>query len=188
MKTIKEYLIFKNKYAEIYNNEIIDFEGKKGTHIIYGKVGENEQDGVSILPVNDKGDVLIFREYRYGIQDYIYSIPTGSVEKDLTVFENAKKELLEESGLVSENWESLDLDIKSDPVVKNVNLHYFIARDCRRCKNNDVEKDTTESFKGYEWLDVNHLVHQINSGEKQFNLISLPIIYYYYISQLRKQV
>lgn len=54
-------------------------------------------DSVCILPlVGEK--VLLIREYRHTFRSWIYEIPGGGVDKKLTLIENAKKELLEETG------------------------------------------------------------------------------------------
>jgi len=128
METVRENLILKNRFVELYNNTVRLENGNLSEHFIMGKI-KKESSGVCVLPLNDKGEVFIFDEYRYGIQDYITNIPTGAVEKHLSVEENAKKELLEEAGLISNNLECLDFNTKNEPSIKNNKVYYFIAYD-----------------------------------------------------------
>lgn len=179
LKTISEKIILKNKFHTICNNVIETESGKLGEHIIFGQHGNNETDGVSVLALNDKGQVYIFREFRYGINGYIWTIATGGCEKGLTIEENAAKELAEETGLKSEELQSIAIKTKNDPAIKNVNVNYYIAKNCIPIEG-EIKSDDTESFMDGQWVEIDDLVEKILSGELEFSLYSLPVIFYYY--------
>ena len=63
--------------------------------------GENRPDGVIIYSLygEKKDRVVLIRQYRYTIGDYIYEFPAGLVEKGESFSEGAVRELKEETGL-----------------------------------------------------------------------------------------
>ena len=65
------------------------------------KTRENTPDGVIIYSLyGEKRDkVVLVRQYRYTIGDYIYEFPAGLVESDEEFHEGAVREMHEETGL-----------------------------------------------------------------------------------------
>ncbi|MCF0134668.1 MAG: NUDIX hydrolase [Blautia sp.] len=65
---------------------------------------ENHPDGVLIYSIyGEKHDkVVLIRQYRYTIGDYIYEFPAGLVEPGEDFHEGAVRELYEETGLLLE--------------------------------------------------------------------------------------
>ena len=63
--------------------------------------GENHPDGVIIYSVyGEKHDkVVLIRQYRYTLGDYIYEFPAGLVEPNEEFHEGAVREMYEETGL-----------------------------------------------------------------------------------------
>ena len=63
--------------------------------------GENRADGVAIYSLyGEKHDrVVLIRQYRYTIGDYIYEFPAGLVEPDESFTQGAVREMKEETGL-----------------------------------------------------------------------------------------
>ncbi len=68
------------------------------------KTGENTPDGVIIYSVyGEKRDrVVLIRQYRYTLGDYVYEFPAGLVEPGEDFHESAVRELFEETGLTLE--------------------------------------------------------------------------------------
>ncbi|MBQ7371906.1 MAG: NUDIX hydrolase [Blautia sp.] len=65
------------------------------------KTGKNTPDGVVIYSVygEKKDRVVLIRQYRYALGDYIYEFPAGLVEPGEDFHEGAVRELREETGL-----------------------------------------------------------------------------------------
>lgn len=79
------------KYEVASRKKVLDIEAEKLT-----------ADAVRIIPYfydeDKKLKVVLIREFRYAINDYIYAVPAGLVDEDESPFEAAKRELEEEIG------------------------------------------------------------------------------------------
>ena len=62
---------------------------------------QNTPDGVAIYSLygEDRSKVVLIRQYRYSIGDYIYEFPAGLVEPGESIHEAAVREMREETGL-----------------------------------------------------------------------------------------
>lgn len=178
MKTIKENLIFQNKYASVYNNDVIDFKGNKSTYLTTTSIYNPPQKGVCVLPLNNKGEVFLFKEYRYAIQGYINTLVLGGVEEHLSVLDNAKKELKEETSLISDNFVEVGFIAQFEPGKSNSDVHFYIAKDCVFLDGDYGE--STEDFIYEGWININELYEKIVTGKIKYNVASLPLIFYYY--------
>lgn len=68
----------------------------------------------------------------------------GRVDEGETPLQAAKRELLEESGLISKNWELFDT-CEFYPEKMDFKIYTYIARDCKKIKN--PTKDPGENIK-----------------------------------------
>ena len=73
----------------------------KTTETLKAVTRQNNPDGVVIYSVyGEKHDkVVLIRQYRYSIADYIYEFPAGLVEQGESYHEGAVREMYEETGL-----------------------------------------------------------------------------------------
>ena len=62
-------------------------------------------DAVMLLIQDSKKNLMVYREYRHGIGKISYTLPAGGIEKDETVLKAAKRELLEETGLMAKSFQ-----------------------------------------------------------------------------------
>lgn len=56
------------------------------------------KSAAAILPVNDRGELLLVKQYRHAVDEDIYEIPAGLTEEGEDVQESAVRELQEEIG------------------------------------------------------------------------------------------
>lgn len=62
---------------------------------------------VVVYPVTSDQKVIMLRAYRHGVGDITYLFPGGFIDDGETPLVAAKRELLEETGYESGNWQSL---------------------------------------------------------------------------------
>ena len=66
-------------------------------------------DGVMIIPITKEGEIVLIKQYRAPIDDYLYEFPAGMVDPGEDFIEAGKRELFEETGL---NCVSYDVLVK----------------------------------------------------------------------------
>ena len=62
---------------------------------------------VVIVPILERGQVLLIRQFRHALKRYIYEIPAGTSEPGEPLARCAKRELAEETGYSARRWERL---------------------------------------------------------------------------------
>ena len=62
-------------------------------------------DGVMVLPLTEEGEVVLLKQYRPAIDDYLYELPAGIVDPGESIEEAARREVFEETGLTCKSYE-----------------------------------------------------------------------------------
>lgn len=101
-----------HKYLNMYALDITYGDGRQGIYQIASRAGDagslklntgkNTPDGVIIYSVYGKkrDRVVLIRQYRYSIDDYIYEFPAGLVEPGEDYHTAGIREMKEETGLL----------------------------------------------------------------------------------------
>jgi len=82
-----------------------------------------------VIAVSESGDILYTDEEQPGRPPFL-SIVAGGVEGDEGPLSAAKRELLEEAGLESDEWELLEIWENHERI--EWSFHLFVARECRK--------------------------------------------------------
>lgn len=91
--------IYKNPWIEVTEEIIIDHLGKEK---LYGMVAF--QEGCCVLPIDEKGNVYLAAQYRYGADKRSIEAPGGAIDPGEDAQTAAKRELAEELGITPERW------------------------------------------------------------------------------------
>ncbi|MCI8416129.1 MAG: NUDIX hydrolase [Lachnospiraceae bacterium] len=100
-----------NRFLNFYTMDVVNTKGKEQSYYLASRAkspqelklttGKNKADGVIIYALyGEKQDrVVLIRQYRYSIGDYIYEFPAGLVDEGEDFQTAGKRELKEETGL-----------------------------------------------------------------------------------------
>jgi 8-oxo-dGTP pyrophosphatase MutT (NUDIX family) len=64
-------------------------------------------DSVTIVPVLSDGRIVLIRNYRYTLNEWVWEVPAGGIKEGQTPLEAAQMELKEEIGGQTEEWRFL---------------------------------------------------------------------------------
>ena len=85
---------------------------------------------MNVIALTPEEEVILVEQYRFGIREPTLEIPGGMVDAPESPLDGAKRELLEETGYVSDRWTRLG-KVSSNPAIQNNYTHLYLARDCR---------------------------------------------------------
>jgi 8-oxo-dGTP pyrophosphatase MutT (NUDIX family) len=104
-KTLNQETAYENAWIRVEHHEVLNPAGNPG---IYGKV-HFKNTAISIVAVDSAGFTYLVGQYRYTLNAYSWEVPEGgcSIESGESTLEAAKRELLEETGLVATKWTEL---------------------------------------------------------------------------------
>ena len=92
--------VYDNKWINVTEYDVINPSGGKG---IYGKV-HFKNLAVAVVPVDAEGNIYLVGQYRFTIDEYSWEIPEGGCPEGSDPLDTAKRELLEETGLIAGEW------------------------------------------------------------------------------------
>ncbi len=88
-------------------------------------------DYVIIFAETASGEVILERQYKHGIRDISLTFPGGAIEPGEDPLAAAKRELLEETGYISDDWSPMQvLHVQAN--YGGGMAHYYRARDIRQ--------------------------------------------------------
>lgn len=83
-------------------------------------------DWVNVIAITREGEMVMERQYRYGLGATNYEICAGVMEEGETPEEAARRELEEETGYVGGHWQELMVVSGNSSVTNNL-THCFVA-------------------------------------------------------------
>ncbi len=138
-KTVSSELIFDGKIitvkkdtAELENGEIVNRE-----LVVH-------PGGVCVVPINENGEVLMVKQFRYPFQEALVEIPAGKLEIGEDHREAGLRELREETGAICEKFEYLGVCYPSVAYLTE-KIHMYLATGLS-FESQDLDED--------EFLDV----------------------------------
>ena len=102
-KVIDKEKIYENNWIELNHFNVINPNGGDG---VYGKVSF-KNIAIGIIPIDEDNNTWLVGQYRFPINKYSWEIPEGGCPLNTDPLTAAKRELLEETGLVAEEWKPI---------------------------------------------------------------------------------
>ncbi|GCD78302.1 hypothetical protein JCM31826_17840 [Thermaurantimonas aggregans] len=154
--TLKDTVVYENKWIRIHHRDIINPNGGKG---IYGLV-HFKNFAIGIVPIDENGYTYIVGQYRYPLNRYSWEIPEGGGPENEDILKSAKRELKEEIGAVAKKWfliQELDLSNSATDEISYI----FLAGDLTFYSTEHEETELLEIKK----IKVEELIKMVIKGE-----------------------
>ncbi len=126
-------LVFRGVLWDVYQWQQTMLDGSSETF-----EGLKRRGSAKVIATHD-GKVLINRELRVGDEKSYYTLPGGIIKEGEAPLDAAKRELLEETGMESDDWELFyTLDLLRFPRI-DYYIHIFLARNCRKSAGQSLD-------------------------------------------------
>ncbi len=121
----------------------------------------HEKEWAHICAFDEAGRVVLVRQYRYPAMIASLELPGGIIDAGEDALEAARRELLEETGYASDDWEAVGT-MYPNPARQANRLHVFVARNARRVAGQAL--DASEEIEVcVETVDA--ILARISAGE-----------------------
>lgn len=138
--TVKSEKIFEGKIINL-RVDTVELENQKYTK---REIVEHK-DAAAILAVNEKNEILLVRQYRKAIEDFIYEIPAGTLNIAEEPEECALRELTEETGYKAAKINQL-FEFFTSPGFTNEKIYLYKAEELTFTSTNFDEDEFIETI------------------------------------------
>jgi len=113
----------------------------------------------AVVAVDDAKRVCVVRQYRHGVEDFLWEIPAGKLDAGEPPQVCAVRELAEETGVRAKRWTSLGLFIPAPGIFTEL-IHMYLARDLEIGR---PKPDADEDLE-LQWLPLEEAIDLCMSG------------------------
>lgn len=159
MITLKENLLFSNKFAKVFNNDVEFSNGSVGTHFLV-----DSPSGSMIVPFTPDGRVVMIKGFRYGAGESMIMFPQGCTDAAENSLDTAKRELLEETGMEARFYSFVN-DTPLAPSVMTSVVSTYLAFDCEMVSSSSWHTDACEEIDEVITLSLSELELMLFRGE-----------------------
>ena len=114
----------------------------------------------AVVAIDGANRVCLVRQYRHGIEDFLWEIPAGKLDAGEPPEVCAVRELQEETGVAAKRWTPLGLYIPAPSIFTEV-IHLYLARDL---KVGAASPDADEELE-LKWLPLDQAIGHVLRGE-----------------------
>lgn len=133
----------------------------------------SRRDYVVIAASDEVGNYLCVRQYRQGIREVTTEFPAGGIERtdgreyglrigdyvSEDALDAAKRELLEETGYVSDDWTHL-ITVPSNATLADNYAHVFMAENCRKSGQQSLDETEFLNVRKYTPAEIEGLIEK----------------------------
>jgi 8-oxo-dGTP pyrophosphatase MutT (NUDIX family) len=116
----------------------------------------------AIIPLLEESKVLLLKQYRHALKEYIWEIPAGTLDPQESVINCARRELIEETGYSADQWQKLG-EITPVPGYSDERIHIFLASGLQPARQHLDEDEIINVHK----IEFNEALEMIKRGEIQ---------------------
>jgi ADP-ribose pyrophosphatase len=113
----------------------------------------------AVVALDDTGRVCVVRQYRHGIEDFMWEIPAGKLDAGEQPQLCAVRELQEETGVAARRWTPLGLYVPAPGIFTEI-IHLYLARELTL---GPPSPDADEELE-LQWLPLSDALQHVLQG------------------------
>ena len=156
-KTIRREDKFQGRILSVHVDTVLLPNGNTSTREVVDHV-----DGVAVLPLDERNNVLTVTQYRYVFGRTLLEIPAGKLDPGEDPVTGALRELKEETGAVPDTFLPLGRIIPAPGCYGEV-LHLFLAKGLHM----EEQHLDPDEFLNVERIPFSEMVHRCLNGESE---------------------
>ena len=165
-KTLSSEQKFDGKIVKLYVDSVELEDGKKSFREVIKHPG-----GVCVLPMDEEGNVLFVRQFRYPHKKVLLEIPAGKLEYGENPSECGIRELKEETGCTCDWYEYLGSLIPTPAYCGEV-IHMYLARGLHYGE----QKLDSGEFLDIEKIPLDRAVEMIMNNEIEDSKTQIAVL------------
>jgi ADP-ribose pyrophosphatase len=130
--------VYRSRWLYLREDQVVRPDGGGAT---FGVI--EMKAGSSVLAVNERREVYLVKEYKYGVERYSTELISGAIEGGETPLGAAQRELREEAGLSAREWIDLGVIDPFTTVVRSPNF-LFLALNVEAGESNPDDGEVLE--------------------------------------------
>lgn len=165
IKTLSSQITWSSPYYHIHTDQIEYPDGRTGIYHVLELA-----DSVFIVPVLEDGRIVLIRNYRYTLGQWVWEVPAGGIKAGQSALEAAQMELAEEVGGTAQAWRFL---CKASAMngIGHHHAHFFLATGVQL---GDTHHEATEIMEVV--LMEKEAVYQLVHGGQMNDAISMTAL------------
>lgn len=158
--------VYENPWIRVREDKVITPTGNQG---VYGVL--ESDDSVMIVALNDRHDICLVRTFRYPDQSWNWELPGGGGDKQDPVAAG-ERELEEETGLTSGNWELLGKTLVCNGFMTE-KMATLLAREARLSGQKEEADEQITQMKFFSLAEIDGMIDsgEINDGQSLTGLM-----------------
>ncbi len=165
--TLNVTQVYESPWIKLDHHEVTNPSGNPGTYSVVGF----KKLAVGVVPIDADGYTWIVGQYRYPLQTYTWEIPEGGGDRNVEPLESAKRELLEEVGVIAHNWEFIQFMQLSNSASDEI-AYIYLATNLEYTQSQPDEDEKLAVRK----IHFDELYQRVLSGEIQDSITVAAVL------------
>ena len=144
-----ELLLFNARY---------DFMENPRNHKIMKRIVLETRDWVNVVAITPEKNIVLVKQYRFGAGKITIEIPAGLIDQNESSQDSAIRELREETGYTTNNWQYLGY-VEPNPAYLNNRCHHWLAIDVVKTTDTDLDDGEDIAVELYTYDELTDAIH-----------------------------
>lgn len=145
-------------HGRAFDVQQVELKLPNNTIAVYDLV--SHKNAITMIPLDDHGNILFVRQYRLGASGYLLELPAGVLEEEEDPLEGARREIREETGFAAAEWLKLG-EFFMAPGYSSELMHVFLARQLYP----DPLSPDKDEFIGVEAIPISQAYEMARNGQ-----------------------